>query len=277
MNSPEKSTSDEHIIRAIASAYGPGKSERISKEDITEYIRSVDFLEDILSFSRTAFIVVEFNPWSYLYCSANVLEVLGHTPEQFMAGGPVFGLRRIHRDDLETQVQVHNEMVQFLVGKPESERKKYKFSFTSRLIHGDGREVQILQNNFFLKWDATGNPMVKLITFTDITWYKDNSDFMVYVTRTNDDGSNDVIKQENYSGNEDRQLSNRELEILQWMCSGKTAEEIAETFSLSKNTVKTHKKAILKKLGCSNSAQAIALAGIYGLLRKNEIKHTMPG
>src|SRR5947207_2723473 len=71
----KRATSDEHIIQAIASAYGPGKSERISKEEINEYVKSIDFLEDILSFSRTAFIVVEFNPWSYLYCSNNTLEV----------------------------------------------------------------------------------------------------------------------------------------------------------------------------------------------------------
>jgi DNA-binding CsgD family transcriptional regulator len=193
-----------------------------------------------------------------------------------MEGGPVFGLRRLHRDDLETQVQIHNEMVQFLAAKPESERTRYKFAFTSRLIHGDGREVQVLQNNFFLKWDREGKPLVKLITFTDITSYKNNFDFMLYLTRLNDDGGNEVIRQENYSGNGERRLSNRELEILQWVCSGKKAEEIAVAFTLSTQTVKAHKKSILKKLGCKNSAQAIALAGVYGLLKRNEIRHALP-
>lgn len=52
-------------------------------------------------------------------------------------------------------------------------------------------------------------------------------------------------------------LSSRELQVLQLSGHGKTYKEIAQTLSISENTIKFHVKNILTKLNSSNMRQAI--------------------
>jgi ATP/maltotriose-dependent transcriptional regulator MalT len=61
-------------------------------------------------------------------------------------------------------------------------------------------------------------------------------------------------------------LSQRELEVLHRMANGETNQEIADSFVLSLNTVKTHVKNIHSKLGARNRTEAVARARELGLL-----------
>lgn len=59
-------------------------------------------------------------------------------------------------------------------------------------------------------------------------------------------------------------LSERENQIIQLVCDGKTNKEIANELFLSIQTIKTHLKKIFDKLDVSDRAQAVAVA-----MRKN--------
>jgi DNA-binding CsgD family transcriptional regulator len=52
-------------------------------------------------------------------------------------------------------------------------------------------------------------------------------------------------------------LSQRELEIVNWVRLGKTNTEVANLLFISQNTVKTHLKNIFEKLGVTKRAEAI--------------------
>jgi hypothetical protein len=86
-------------------------------------------------------------------------------------------------------------MLEFFDSIPNDDKSKYKFSFTSRFFHSNGEQMMMLQNNFFLKWNESGKPLIKLFTITDITSYKEDSTAVFYVTRLNDDGTNEVVLQ----------------------------------------------------------------------------------
>jgi transcriptional regulator EpsA len=53
-------------------------------------------------------------------------------------------------------------------------------------------------------------------------------------------------------------LTQREIEILEWMQKGKSNSEIADILSISQLTVKNHVQKILRKLGANNRTQAVA-------------------
>lgn len=61
-------------------------------------------------------------------------------------------------------------------------------------------------------------------------------------------------------------LSERELEILQLVATGKSNHAISEQLLISENTVKYHLKNILHKLGVSNRTEAVAMAMQMGYL-----------
>ena len=62
------------------------------------------------------------------------------------------------------------------------------------------------------------------------------------------------------------QLSQRELEVLQLIEAGCSNAEISEHLFVSLNTVKTHVKNILSKLGVNNRTKAVVKAKQLGLL-----------
>jgi NarL family two-component system response regulator LiaR len=53
-------------------------------------------------------------------------------------------------------------------------------------------------------------------------------------------------------------LTKREWEVLDLMCQGRTTEEIASVFVVSIETIRSHTKRILHKLGVNSRAEAIA-------------------
>ncbi len=63
-----------------------------------------------------------------------------------------------------------------------------------------------------------------------------------------------------------RRITERERQVLQWVREGKSNQEIGEALGISQLTVKNHVQKILRKLDCSNRAQAVAEAMSLGLL-----------
>jgi PAS domain S-box-containing protein len=57
-----------------------------------------------------------------------------------------------------------------------------------------------------------------------------------------------------------RTLSEREMEILQWIAKGKSTNEMADILHLSTHTIEAHRKNILKKFGVKNVAELITEA-----------------
>ncbi len=61
-------------------------------------------------------------------------------------------------------------------------------------------------------------------------------------------------------------LTARELEVLEWMASANTYRQIAQQLNVSEETVRSHAKSILDKLGQPNRSQAVLAAMRLGLI-----------
>jgi DNA-binding NarL/FixJ family response regulator len=61
-------------------------------------------------------------------------------------------------------------------------------------------------------------------------------------------------------------MTDREREVLVAIASGLSNEELAETLFISANTVKTHVKRVLTKLGARDRVQAVVMAYEGGLM-----------
>ncbi|MDQ7826237.1 MAG: response regulator transcription factor [Candidatus Eremiobacteraeota bacterium] len=63
-----------------------------------------------------------------------------------------------------------------------------------------------------------------------------------------------------------KELSDREIEVLQCVSEGKSNKEIAEQLTISEKTVKAHLRTIFRKLDVNDRAQAVAEAMRKGLV-----------
>ncbi len=77
--------------------------------------------------------------------------------------------------------------------------------------------------------------------------------------------SEDDLPQKDQSGLVEP-LSEREIEVLEWMAAGLTNQEIAEQLIISPHTVKTHTRNIYAKLDVSNRTLAVGKARTLGIL-----------
>ena len=66
-------------------------------------------------------------------------------------------------------------------------------------------------------------------------------------------------------------LTEREVEILQWVAQGLTNDEIAEKLVVSERTVRTHVSNILAKLQLANRTQAALYALREGIAKLNDV------
>jgi len=60
--------------------------------------------------------------------------------------------------------------------------------------------------------------------------------------------------------NEYKNLTSREIEVLQQICLGYTTEEIAQKLNISPKTVKSHRSNLLEKTACKNTPSLILFA-----------------
>lgn len=68
------------------------------------------------------------------------------------------------------------------------------------------------------------------------------------------------------SGADGTSLTSREVEILRLLAKGRDTETIAETLTISGNTVRTHLQNIFSKLGAHSKLEAVTMANNRGLL-----------
>ena len=71
---------------------------------------------------------------------------------------------------------------------------------------------------------------------------------------------------------EQKELSNREKEILRQVALGKTNKEIADTLFISIHTVITHRKKITARLGIKSIAGLTVYAILNGLVGMEEVE-----
>jgi len=112
--------------------------------------------------------------------------------------------------------------------------------------------------------DENLNPLCTYGRIKDITeWVHPNQPFRWYV--------NGPVAKLFYAHVHDLQemaglLGSRELEILKLVADGYTSKQIGELLFISKHTVNTHRRAILKKLEVKGSFEALKKAQDIGIL-----------
>ncbi len=70
----------------------------------------------------------------------------------------------------------------------------------------------------------------------------------------------ELQKGSEYSNSQMVELSSRELDVIRLICDERTTEEIADELSITANTVKSHRKKIMHKMGVRNIAGMVRYA-----------------
>ena len=67
-----------------------------------------------------------------------------------------------------------------------------------------------------------------------------------------------------------KNLTDRELEVLQYVVAGQTNKEIAQILTITHHTVKAHVASIIRKIGVKNRLDAALLAVTKGIVNPRQ-------
>lgn len=164
---------------------------------------------------------------------------------------------RIHPDDLLDKHLQELRFFQFLKGLPEGKRTDYYIDSRIRMRNAQGTYVWVRHRMYYVATHANGNVWLALCLYG----FSPDSSFNCMVINSVD-GTMTEWDKETCKG----LLSKREKEILLLIEEGKSSKEIAETLSISVNTVNRHRQNILEKLQVDNLMQACRTARELKLL-----------
>lgn len=187
-----------------------------------------------------------------------IKEMLGYEPHEF-----TFELftNYFHPDDYDIVTRLIRATLTF--ASEHNVTKDVGFCLNYRIKHKDGHYVRVLRQSTIYDYDASGRIISNLSMLTDISFLNvsnkvewrfdapllDKEKFKKHVTKAYNDF-----------------FTEREMGIVKKIKQGKKSDEIAKELHISKHTVDTHRRKILKKSNCKNTVELLNFCSENGLL-----------
>lgn len=157
---------------------------------------------------------------------------------------------------------------------PKEEVMNYKNIFSYRMNDASGQLRTMLYQAFPLSVAENGTPENVFCIHTDVTHLKvgsTNSVSFIHMTGGksyfNIDTTKGSFEMDNHGAADfSEMITEREKQIVIRFSRGLNAEQIAEELNLSPHTVKTHRRNVLSKSGCTNTTELVAKCLTSGII-----------
>ena len=211
--------------------------------------------------------ILDYTQRKYVYASSNMRLFVDHPISKFLDGGLDFGWNIFQKDDLKVYGEnVLQENLKFLKNTPIRNHSDFLFTCNYRVRNKKGEYRQIRQQSTFLKSTEDGMPLATIGFLYDISAYTNKTKIIHTIEPLSHDKKlkSTLVLNNTYFPNEaDSLLSQREVEVLKWICEGSPSKVIADKLNISLYTINSHRRSILEKTGSKNLVDLIR----YGISR----------
>ncbi|GEO10356.1 LuxR C-terminal-related transcriptional regulator [Segetibacter aerophilus] len=222
-----------------------------SKEEDLEF--SLDIHKKLLSFFQVGeyyYYIFNLKESKFELMSKDVTKVLGYEPEEVDVP---FLLSNIHPEDQPWFLNFENKVSEFFQTLKQEQIPNYKVRYDYRVRCKNGEYIRILQQVVTIQFDQ--NKILRTFgVHTDITHIKEEGSPVLSFIGLNGEPSFIGVKVKDVFSPSKIALTKREQEVLALLIEGKKSEDISQILFISKQTVDTHRKNLLKKTNCSNTA-----------------------
>lgn len=200
---------------------------------------------------------------SFDFVSKEVREVLGYSKDEF----DIECLNKnLHPDDQPWFLAFGHKMIDFFSRLPVEKLMKYKLRYDIRYRKKNGDYVRILYQGVIVELDENSRLLRSLAVHTDITYLKqEGKPVLSFIGMDGEPSYIDVGTKNIFVESKD-ELSTREKEVLKLLIEGKPSKQISDILHISKQTVDTHRKNMLRKNHLNNTGELIGKAIRYGWL-----------
>jgi DNA-binding CsgD family transcriptional regulator len=208
----------------------------------------------------------DYRDLSLAFFTENIEEISGYTAEFLKENGIAGVISALHPEDAQEHVEFNNKVLEIFNKASLSEKRTFELSYTLRWLHKFTQE----EIWFFTKakpylMDDKGNFIYDLHIGFQINNHEHLTGYDWSFSYTKDNGKKIIFKKEDIKPSVSPLLpiTKKEMEIALMVAKGMNSGEIAEKLFISKNTVFTHRKKILKKLKAKNTAEMLKILSAY--------------
>jgi DNA-binding CsgD family transcriptional regulator len=199
--------------------------------------------------------MLNYETASYLYVNNAMSKIYGIEKDVFLKSDLRILDQTIHPDDLIHFLQIITKTASLLLKMSFKEKTESKLKVFYRIKLANGSYSWCMQMNQVIHQTNTE----KLIDFGTVILMPENQVIHKVVGYLSRGDKTIEINSSAYNSGVLDALTRREKEVLTYVSKGKSSHEIAVLLKLSVQTVKIHRKNILKKLDVNSSIQAIAM------------------
>lgn len=220
--------------------------------------------ESVLSLNDMAVLVRQAQ--NVLYCSKSIVSVLGVDSKLMTTLGWAYLHSTIHPADQKLlEKKGWPALRNFLKALPKKDRNRCTFNYTARVKHHNGGDVLVAFENQPMEWPIGNWPNTYLTVLKNISPYGNKEKMILTVSLQNEQGRYEVVHQQSFDFTYEP-FTLREVEIVRLIATGLTSKQMASHLKLSMDTVRNHRKHILKKASCSSSTELTSFAIQIGIL-----------
>lgn len=223
--------------------------------EIKEHIKKLIELDFYYPYNSTFFCITNTVNQSFEYVSKNFTVCTGLSREKMLKGGMDFFWSLFHPEDITLWLECLKSLMSFTMDELDDEqRKRMSYTWNYRIKNGKKKYITIIQNTTPLQFDEQNKPIIGLAHYTVLN--EDvKMDICACAKYLNEANEYETLFYKNVSSqNLLESISNRERDIIRLLLTNKTSAEISESLHISKHTVDTHRRNILKKLNVSSTS-----------------------
>ena len=231
------------------------------------HLELVEHIASLFAAGKSYYYLFNFENMRMERVQENVTKIIGMLPEEHTLEAL---LGRIHPDDIVSMQKKESVAIKFLLGKLSLDQiPHYKVVYLIRMLDGNNKYRIILHQATALVVSDDGKIQRVLGVHTDVTYLNIPVDAKVsfisdkFPSYYADENVGEFIE---IKGKSNESYTVREIEIIKLLAKGLTFKEIANQLFVSPHTVNTHKKNILRKANCRNTAELVSLCVHEGII-----------
>jgi DNA-binding CsgD family transcriptional regulator len=211
-------------------------------------------LLDIFQVGKYYYMIFNVKQSFYDIISPEIKEVLGYGSHEVNFS---FFMALVHPDDAPYLLNFENAIEHFFKGLEPHMMFKYKVQYDCRLRRADGTYARILNQTVVLQHDD--DAMRTFVINTDISHLKHDPHPKLSFLGLEGTPSFYNVAVENVL-NARPLFTKREKDILKAMAAGMRSKQISEMLNISKLTVDSHRKNMMKKTHAKSAGEVISMA-----------------
>lgn len=197
------------------------------------------------------------------FFTGNVEKLTGYPESMFRNKGMETSFTMIHPEDRPELFRFQKIVFDAFHSLSIPERHTFEFSYTTRWVHRTTQEVIWMTSKVRpYVIDDAGNFIMDLHIIVQLFTPPKAKNYDWNYSFTKEDGSK-IFVSKNSPVDKAIKLTTKEREIVELILEGKESKEISKVLNISINTVATHRKNILRKLGAKNVGEMVKILASY--------------